>query len=148
MITFLTSILLLVLGFLIYGTIVERIFGADPRRNTPCYTQEDGVDYIPLPTWKVYLIQFLNIAGTGPIFGAIQGILFGPSAYLWIVLGCIFGGAVHDYLSGMLSLRSNGSSLPEMVGAELGRTARVLILFFSLVLMISSSSHRSTKPTS
>ena len=136
MITFLISILLLVLGYLFYGFFVERVFGADARRQTPCYTQQDGVDYIPMPSWKVYLIQFLNIAGTGPIFGAIQGILFGPAAYLWIVLGCIFGGAVHDYLSGMLSMRNYGCSLPELVRAELGRSAHILILLFSLVLMI------------
>ena len=112
MITFLISILLLVLGYLFYGFFVERVFGADARLQTPCFTQQDGVDYIPMPSWKVYLIQFLNIAGTGPIFGAIQGILFGPAAYLWIVLGCIFGGAVHDYMCGMLSMRNNGCSLP------------------------------------
>ena len=86
-------------------------------------THQDGVDYIPMRTWKVYLIQFLNIAGTGPIFGAIAGVLFGPAAYLWIVIGCIFGGAVHDYLSGMISLRKDGASLPEIVGDELGNKA-------------------------
>lgn len=136
MATFITSIFLLILGYIFYGFFVERVFGADPRRKTPCFTMQDGVDYIPMPSWKVYLIQFLNIAGTGPIFGAIQGILFGPSAYLWIVFGCIFGGAVHDYLTGMLSMRNNGCSLPELVRAELGRTAHILILLFSLVLMI------------
>lgn len=136
MTTFITSILLLILGYIFYGFFVERVFGADPRRKTPCFTMQDGVDYIPMPSWKVYLIQFLNIAGTGPIFGAIQGILFGPSAYLWIVFGCIFGGAVHDYLTGMLSMRNNGCSLPELVRAELGRTAHIFILLFSLVLMI------------
>ncbi|MCR4612873.1 MAG: carbon starvation protein A [Bacteroidaceae bacterium] len=136
MTTFITSIILLILGYIFYGFFVERVFGADPRRKTPCFTMQDGVDYIPMPSWKVYLIQFLNIAGTGPIFGAIQGILFGPSAYLWIVFGCIFGGAVHDYLTGMLSMRNNGCSLPELVRAELGHTAHILILLFSLVLMI------------
>ncbi len=136
MYTFIISILLLVLGYVFYGYFVERTFGADARRETPCYTKQDGVDYIPMPTWKVYLIQFLNIAGTGPIFGAIQGILFGPAAYLWIVFGCIFGGAVHDYMSGMLSLRKDGASLPELVHAELGRTAHIIILLFALVLMI------------
>ncbi len=136
MITFVTSFLLLILGFFIYGTFVERVFGVDPNRKTPCYTKADGVDYVPLPTWKVYLIQFLNIAGTGPIFGAIQGILFGPAAYIWIVLGCIFGGAVHDFLSGMISLRKGGVSLPELVGDELGNRTRVFMLVFSLVLMI------------
>ena len=92
MITFSIAIVLLILGYLVYGAIVEKIFGTDKDRKTPCYTCADGVDYIPMKTWKVYLIQFLNIAGTGPIFGAIQGILFGPAAYLWIVFGCIFGG--------------------------------------------------------
>ena len=136
MITFCVALLLLVLGYVVYGAVVERIFGADPSRKTPCYTMADGVDYTPMPTWKVFLIQFLNIAGTGPIFGAILGILYGPSAYLWIVLGCIFGGAVHDYLSGMISLRKNGASLPELVGDELGRGIRLVMRVFSLVLMV------------
>lgn len=136
MITFLVSILLLVAGYVLYGTFVERMFGADRRRQTPCYTCQDGVDFIPMPTWKVFLIQFLNIAGTGPIFGAIQGILFGPSAYLWIVFGCVLGGAVHDYLIGMLSLRNNGASLPELVNGQLGHVAHIIILLFSLILMI------------
>ncbi len=99
-----------------------------------------------MPTWKVFLIQFLNIAGTGPIFGAIQGILFGPSAYLWIVLGCIFGGAVHDYMSGMISLRKNGASLPEMVGDELGSVARLSLRILSLVLMILVGAVFATTP--
>ena len=94
------------------------------------------MDYIPMPTWKVYLIQFLNIAGTGPIFGAILGILYGPAAYLWIVFGCIFGGAVHDYLSGMISLRSGGASLPEIVGEQLGRGVRVTMRVLALILMV------------
>ena len=134
--TFCIALLLLVLGYVIYGAVVEKIFGADSSRKTPCYTMADGVDYTPMPTWKVFLIQFLNIAGTGPIFGAILGILYGPSAYLWIVLGCIFGGAVHDYLSGMISLRKNGASLPEVVGDELGRSIRLVMRVFSLVLMV------------
>lgn len=136
MITFTTSLILLIIGYFLYGTFVDRVFGTDPQRKTPCYTQEDGVDYMPMPTWKVFLIQFLNIAGTGPIFGAIQGILFGPSAYIWIVLGCIFGGAVQDYLSGMVSLRQNGASLPEIVGNELGDSARFAMRVFSLILMV------------
>lgn len=136
MITFLVAFALLLLGYFVYGAIVEKIFGSDECRKTPCYTMRDGVDYEPMPTWKVFLIQFLNIAGTGPIFGAIQGILFGPSAYLWIVLGCIFGGAVHDYLAGMISLRRGGASLPEIVGDELGGVARMVMRVFALVLMV------------
>lgn len=136
MITFLTSALLLVVGYLIYGAFVEKVFGADANRPTPCRTQADGVDYIEMPTWRIYLIQFLNIAGTGPIFGAIQGVLFGPSAYIWIIMGCIFGGAVHDYLSGMISLRNNGASLPEIIGNELGSTARFVMRFITIVLLV------------
>ena len=136
MVTFIVSLLFLVLGYLLYGAFVNKVFGADPQRKTPCYTSQDGVDYMPMPTWKVFLIQFLNIAGTGPIFGAIQGILFGPGAYLWIVLGCVFGGAVHDYMSGMISLRKNGASLPEIIGDELGTGARFALRVLSLILMI------------
>ena len=136
MTTFLIAFFMLIAGYALYGLFVDKVFGADPERRTPCYTAQDGVDYIPMPTWKVYLIQFLNIAGTGPIFGAIQGILFGPSAYLWIVLGCIFGGAVHDYMSGMISIRRNGASLPEIVGAELGKPVKIINLVLSMVLMI------------
>ena len=136
MITFLTSALLLVVGYLIYGAFIEKVFGADPNRPTPCHTQADGVDYIEMPTWRIYLIQFLNIAGTGPIFGAIQGILFGPSAYICIIMGCTLGGAVHDYLSAMISLRNNGASLPEIIGNELGTTARFVMRFITIVLLI------------
>lgn len=136
MITFITSFLLLILGYAIYSRVVERIFQPDPKAQTPCYKLQDGVDYIPMPTWKVFLIQFLNIAGTGPIFGAIQGILFGPAAFFWIVLGCIFGGAVHDYMSGMISLRSNGISLPEIVGDQLGNATRHTLRVFTLVLLV------------
>ena len=136
MITFCVALVLLVLGYVIYGAVVEKVFGVDPSRKTPCYTMADGVDYTPMPTWKVFLIQFLNIAGTGPIFGALLGVLYGPSAYLWIVFGCIFGGAVHDYLSGMISLRKNGASLPEIVGDELGSGIRLVMRVFSLVLMV------------
>lgn len=136
MITFITSLVLLVAGYAFYGWVVKRVFGPDPARVTPSYTNRDGVDFVPMPTWRVYLIQFLNIAGTGPIFGAIQGILFGPAAFIWIVLGCIFGGAVHDYLSGMMSLRRNGESLPEIIGDELGTTARFGVRVFSMILMV------------
>ncbi|MDE7387878.1 MAG: carbon starvation protein A, partial [Muribaculaceae bacterium] len=99
-------------------------------------TQTDGVDYVPMATWRVFLIQFLNIAGLGPIFGAIMGVMFGPAAFLWIVFGTIFGGAVHDYISAMVSLRSGGASLPEIVGGELGRKIRVVMIVFSVMLLL------------
>lgn len=136
MITFTVAFVLLLLGYLVYGALIERVFGSDKDRQMPCFTRQDGVDYIPMPTWKVFLIQFLNIAGTGPIFGAIMGILFGPAAYLWIVFGCIFAGAVHDYLAGMISVRKGGASLPEIVGDELGTGMRQVMRVFSLVLMV------------
>ena len=136
MISFCISLVALVLGYVFYGAVVERVFGVEPDRPTPCFTKQDGVDYIPMPTWKVFLIQFLNIAGTGPIFGAIMGILFGPAAYLWIVLGCIFAGATHDYMSGMISLRKGGTSIPEFVGDELGAGIRLLMRVFSMVLLV------------
>ena len=136
MYTFIVSVICLVLGYIIYGKVVERIMQPDASKTTPCYTMQDGVDYTPMPTWKVFLIQFLNIAGTGPIFGTIQGILFGPSAYFWIVLGCIFGGAAHDYMSAMISLKRNGASLPEIVGDEMGSVARGTQRYLALFLMI------------
>ena len=136
MVSFFISVLALILGFLLYGKFVERVFGPDPARPTPAITKADGIDYIALPSWKVFMIQFLNIAGTGPIFGAIMGAKFGPAAYLWIVLGCIFGGAVHDYLSGMLSLRNDGAGLPELIGKYLGKTAKTVMLCFSVLLLV------------
>lgn len=146
MYTFIFSILALVAGYIFYGTFIEKVFGVDPSRKTPAYTMQDGVDFIPIPTWRVFLIQFLNIAGTGPIFGAILGVLYGPAAYLWIVLGCIFGGAVHDYLSGVISLRKHGVSLPEIIGGELGKTARHFMNSISIVLMILVGAVFSTTP--
>lgn len=136
MYSFLISIAALLLGYFFYGAFVERVFGPDPKRPTPAVAKADGVDYIAMPTWKVFMIQFLNIAGTGPIFGAIMGAKFGPSAYLWIVLGCIFAGAVHDYLSGMLSLRHGGAGLPDLVGQYLGKTTKTVMLVFSMVLLL------------
>ena len=135
MISFLLSIAALVLGYLIYGRVIERIFGPDDRK-TPALVHPDGVDYIALPTWKVFMIQFLNIAGTGPIFGAIMGAWFGPASYLWIVFGCIFAGSVHDYLSGMMSLRHNGAGLPELIGKYLGNIMRIIMLVFSILLLL------------
>lgn len=133
---FLFSIAVLIGGYFFYGLIVERIFGIDPKRPTPAITLRDGIDFIPMPTWKVFLIQFLNIAGLGPIFGAIMGIMFGPAAFLWIVFGTIFAGGVHDFLSAMISLRSNGASLPEIVGNELGSGIKLTMRVFSLLLLI------------
>lgn len=121
MITFTLCLLVLIVGYFTYGRLMERVFGPDDRK-TPALTMADGVDYIPLPTWKIFMIQFLNIAGLGPIFGAIMGAKFGSSSYLWIVLGSIFAGAVHDYFAGMLSLRNGGESLPEIIGRYLGVT--------------------------
>ncbi len=136
MITFCISFLLLILGYVLYGRLVNRIFGPNPNFQTPAFTHNDGVDYLPLATWKVFLIQFLNIAGTGPIFGAILGIMFGPAAFIWIVIGCIFIGAVHDYMTGMISLRQGGISIPEIVGDNLGSTIRIVMRVLSLVLLI------------
>lgn len=133
---FLISIAVLVGGYFIYGLIVERIFKIQPERTTPAYARRDDIDYMPLPTWKVFLIQFLNIAGLGPIFGAIMGVMFGPAAFLWIVLGTIFAGAVHDFISGMMSLRSGGMSLPEVVGHELGTSVKQVMRVFSLLLLV------------
>lgn len=136
MITFCTSLLLLILGYFFYGKFVCKNFGPNPNATTPAFTNNDGVDYLPLPTWKAYLIQFLNIAGTGPIFGATLGILFGPAAFIWIVFGCIFIGSVHDYMTGMVSLRMGGISIPEIVGDNLGRVMRIVMRVLSLILLI------------
>ena len=141
MITFLVCIAALVAGFFIYGRFVDRFFGSDPSRKTPAETMADGVDYIKLPTWKVFIIQFLNIAGLGPIFGAILGAAYGPMAYLWIVAGCIFMGAVHDYFSGMLSLRNGGVNMPDLVGMYLGPKVKnalvILVCFLMLAVGVS-----------
>ena len=136
MTSFLIALAVLIGGYFIYGAIVEKIFGTDPTRKTPAYTMRDNVDYMPLPTWKVFLIQFLNIAGLGPIFGAIMGVMFGPAAFIWIVVGTIFAGAVHDFISGAISIRARGMSLPEIVGNELGTGIKQVMRVFSLVLMI------------
>lgn len=136
MTSFVISLLVLVGGYFVYGAIAEKVFGTDPSRPTPAVAQADGVDYTPLPTWKVFLIQFLNIAGLGPIFGAIMGVMFGPAAFIWIVAGTIFGGAVHDFISAMMSVRSGGMSLPELVGRELGPVARQIMRVVSVFLLV------------
>lgn len=135
MITFSLALIILILGYIVYGAFVNRIFGPDDRK-TPALSKTDGVDFMPLPTWKIFMIQFLNIAGLGPIFGAIMGAQFGTASYLWIVIGTIFAGAVHDFFSGALSIRNGGESLPEIVGRYLGMTTKKVVCLFTIILMI------------
>ena len=141
MITFLISILLLIGGYFIYGRFVERFIGADPARKTPAYEMQDGIDFQPMATWKVFVIQFLNIAGLGPIFGAIMGAAYGPAAYLWIVVGCIFMGAVHDFFAGMMSIRDGGVNMPGITGRYLGKGMKavmnVVVAFLLLAVGVS-----------
>ena len=136
MIWFFLCVGLLVAGYFIYGKFIERIFGPKPERATPAITLADGVDYVPMSDKKVYLVQLLNIAGVGPIFGPILGALYGPVAMLWIVFGCIFAGAVHDYFSGMLSVRAKGASVPTVVGEHLGTVAKHFMNLFAVVLLM------------
>lgn len=136
MVSFIGSLVVLVVGYFLYGKVVEKLFGIEKKRATPANTLEDGVDYIPMKWYKIFLIQFLNIAGLGPIFGAIMGALFGPAAFLWIVLGTLFAGGVHDYLSGMMSVRHDGKSVPEIVGIYLGNGMRQVMRIFSVVLLV------------
>ena len=148
MISFVIALLALVIGYFTYGAFVSKVFGADGSRQTPCYTHQDGVDYIPMPTWKVYMIQFLNIAGVGPIFGAIMGAQFGTASYLWIVLGTIFAGATHDYLAAMISLRQDGASLSEIIGTYLGKKIRVVMSVFMVVLLVLVGAVFTSSPAS
>lgn len=136
MISFLVSIVALILGYFIYGKIVDNVFQPDENSITPAKRLEDGVDFVEMSWTKTFLIQFLNIAGTGPIFGAVAGAMWGPVAFLWIVFGCIFAGAVHDYLIGMMSLRRDGASVAELVGENLGNGAKQLMRVFSIILLI------------
>lgn len=136
MITFSVALLALIAGYFLYGKFVEKIFSPDKKRLTPAVQLQDGVDFIPMPTWRIFMIQFLNIAGLGPIFGAIMGAKFGSASYLWIVLGSIFAGATHDYFSGMLSMRHNGDSLPELIGRYLGNKTKQVMRFFTVILMV------------
>ena len=135
MITFTICLLVLIIGYFVYGRFVEKVFGADDRP-TPAITKADGVDFIPMPAWKLFMIQFLNIAGLGPIFGAIMGAKFGTASFLWIVLGSIFAGATHDYIAGMLSLRNSGENLPDIIGRYLGKNAKLIMRIFTIVLMV------------
>lgn len=145
MITFICAVLLLLIGFSLYGKVAETVFQPD-NRSTPAVDHPDGVDYVPMKTWRVFLIQLLNIAGTGPIFGALMGAVFGPVVFLWIVFGAIFGGAVHDYMSGMISVRMNGASISEIVGKYLGSAAKQIMRVFSVVLLILVGAVFTTSP--
>lgn len=136
LITFLACIALLILGYFTYGKFVEKVFGVNVERPTPAYTHGDGVDYVPMNVTRNSLIQLLNIAGTGPIFGPIMGALYGPVAFIWIVVGCIFAGAVHDYLTGMISLRNKGAHLPELATKFLGKAMKHVVNAFALLLLL------------
>ena len=116
MAVFLVGLLLLAGGYIFYGKLTASTVGPDPRRVTPAVALADGVDYVPMPTWRVYLVQLLNIAGLGPVFGPIMGALWGPQVFLWVVFGCVLGGAVHDFLIGAMSIRNNGAGLPDLIG--------------------------------
>jgi carbon starvation protein CstA len=136
MITFIVCLVVLVLGYVLYGALTEKIFGMEPDRPTPAVANPDGVDFVPMGWGRIFLIQFLNIAGLGPIFGAVAGAMWGPVAFIWIVLGCIFAGAVHDYFSGMLSIRGGGASISEVVGTYLGTFFKQFMRVFSVVLLV------------
>lgn len=145
MITFICAIVILLAGYFLYGKLMDKIFKPDDRP-TPAIDHPDGVDYVPMKTWRVFLIQILNIAGTGPIFGALMGAVFGPIVFLWIVFGSILGGAVHDYMSGMISLRLNGASVSEIVGKYLGSGAKQVMSVFSVILLILVGAVFTTSP--
>lgn len=136
MLWFLACVAMLLAGYFFYGAFIEKVFGIQENRTTPAFSKTDGVDYVPMSKSKVYLVQLLNIAGVGPIFGPIMGALYGPAAMLWIVLGCIFAGAVHDYFSGMLSIRNGGASVPNITGKYLGKGAKHFMNIFALVLLL------------
>ncbi len=146
MITFLLSIIALIVGYLFYGRLIERFFGASSKITTPVKRMEDGVDYKELKPWRIFVIQFLNIAGLGPIFGAILGAAYGPVAYIWIVIGCIFMGATHDYFSGMLSIRLDGMSTPDIIGKYLGKGVKNFMRGFTCLLLLAVGASFVTGP--
>ncbi|HBF86385.1 MAG TPA: carbon starvation protein A, partial [Clostridiales bacterium] len=135
MISLFISFAVLIIGFFVYGKATEKVFSPDDRL-TPAMSKGDGVDFVPMKTWKAFLIQLLNIAGTGPIFGALMGAVFGPVVFLWIVFGSILGGAVHDYMSGMISARHDGASIAELSGEYLGKAAKIVMRVFSVILLV------------
>ena len=136
MLSFLIAVVLLLLGYFLYSKVIERILKIDPTRQTPAVAHPDGVDYVPMKPWRIYLIQFLNIAGVGPICGAIMGAQFGTASFLWIVFGCIFAGAVHDFIAAFISIRMDGASLPEIHGRYLGNGMKQFMRGFTVILMI------------
>lgn len=136
MMTFLVCLAALVIAYFTYGKYLEKVCGISASNPVPSETMYDGVDYIPMPRWKVFLIQLLNIAGLGPIFGALLGAAYGPVAFLWITLGGIFMGAMHDFVSGVISLKDGGKSLPEIIGKYLGNGTRTFMRIFSVFLMV------------
>ncbi|MBN1656264.1 MAG: carbon starvation protein A [Deltaproteobacteria bacterium] len=136
MVTFLLGLGILIGGYFLYGGLMDRSIQPDPARPTPAILRPDGVDFVPISTWRVYLIQLLNIAGLGPVFGPIMGALWGPQVFLWVILGAVFGGAAHDYLSGVMSIRNNGAGLPDLIGRYLGRVTQHSAVLFILLLMV------------
>lgn len=146
MITFIVAIILLVVGYFTYGKYIDKMFGPNKERPTPAYDQRDDVDYLPMKTRSNSLIQLLNIAGVGPIFGPIMGALYGPIAFIWIVVGCIFAGAVHDYLTGMISIRNKGAHLPELAGKFLGQVMKHFVNIFSILLLLLTGTVFVTSP--
>lgn len=136
MVSFFICIVALILGYVFYGRFVEKVFGVDEAKETPAYSMNDGVDYMPIDWKRGFLIQFLNIAGLGPIFGAVAGAYWGSAAFLWIVLGCVFAGATHDFFAGMLSVRHGGETVAEIIGRYLGTTAKNAMRIFSVVLLV------------
>jgi len=147
-ITFLVSIVVLIIGYFTYGKFIEKIFGVNYSRKTPAYVNQDGIDYVPMDRRKNSMIQLLNIAGTGPIFGPILGALYGPVAFVLIVIGAIFAGAVHDYLTGMISIRNKGAHIPELAGKFLGNAMRHIVNIFSLLLLVLVGTVFITTPAS
>ena len=145
MVSFILALVILFFGFAVYGRLTEKIFAPDDRK-TPAVELNDGVDYMPIKKWKAVLIQLLNIAGTGPIFGALMGACFGPVVFLWIVLGSILGGAVHDYMSGMISERNSGASIAQLSGKYLGKPAMYIMRAFSVLLLLLTGTVFITSP--